>query len=102
MAANLEILEATIDEKSDNGNKIHVIDFDVGQGDQYVQLLHVLSARQNGKPFAVKITAVADPKGGCQGRIMWKKQCCPPHVYAIINEFLDRAIRASYKAIRIR
>ncbi|KAB1204878.1 Scarecrow-like protein 8 [Morella rubra] len=64
MAANLAILEATIDEKSDNGNKIHVIDFDVGQGDQYVHLLHALSARQNGKPFAVKITAVADHKGG--------------------------------------
>ena len=38
MAANLAILEATLDEsdtKSDNnncGNKIHAIDFDIGQG----------------------------------------------------------------------
>ncbi|KAK7853892.1 scarecrow-like protein 8 [Quercus suber] len=66
MAANLAILEATLDEsdtKSDNnnrGNKIHVIDFDIGQGGQYVYLLHALAARQNGKSFIVKITAVAD------------------------------------------
>ena len=65
MAANLAILEATLEEsdtKSDNnnrGNKIHVIDFDIGQVGQYVYLLHALSARQNGKPFIVKITAVA-------------------------------------------
>lgn len=66
MAANLAILEATLDEsdtKSDNnnrGNKIHVIDFDIGQGGgQYVYLLHALAARHNGKPFIVKITTVA-------------------------------------------
>ncbi|KAK9994551.1 hypothetical protein SO802_024254 [Lithocarpus litseifolius] len=64
MAANLGILEATLDEsdtKSDNnnhGNKIHVIDFDIGQVGQYVYLLQALSARQNGKSFIVKITAV--------------------------------------------
>jgi len=66
MAANLAIVEATLDEsdtKSDinnRGNKIHVIDFDIGQGGgQYVYLLHALAARQNGKPFIVKITTVA-------------------------------------------
>ena len=66
MAANLAIVEATLDEsdtKSDNnnrGNKIHVIDFDIGQGGgQYVYLLQALAARQNGKPFIVKITTVA-------------------------------------------
>ena len=66
MAASLAIVEATLDEsdtKSDNnnrGNKIHVIDFDIGQGGgQYVYLLHALAARQNGKPFIVKITTVA-------------------------------------------
>ncbi|KAM4076326.1 hypothetical protein ACJW30_12G055000 [Castanea mollissima] len=64
MAANLAILEATLDEydtKSGNnshGNKIHVIDFDIGQGGQYEHLLHALKARRNGKSFIVKITAV--------------------------------------------
>ncbi|KAJ4705973.1 putative Scarecrow-like protein 8 [Melia azedarach] len=61
MAANLAILEATLDQTT--SNKIHVIDFDIGQGGQYMNLLHALSARQNGKPFIVKITAVADNTG---------------------------------------
>lgn len=63
MAANLAILEATMDQTTSNtigSNKIHVIDFDIGQGGQYMNLLHALSARQNGKPTIVKVTAVAD------------------------------------------
>ncbi|KAL0452475.1 UNVERIFIED_CONTAM: Scarecrow-like protein 8 [Sesamum latifolium] len=37
MAANLAILEAT----SDQGfNKVHVVDFDIGRGGQYMHLLH--------------------------------------------------------------
>ncbi len=64
MAANLAILEATLDDTvSENGNKIHVIDFEIGQGRQYVYLLHALGARPNGKPFVLKITAVADNCG---------------------------------------
>lgn len=63
MAANLAILDAALEDESESGNRIHVIDFDVGQGGQYVNLLHALSARQKGKPFFVKITAVSDSDG---------------------------------------
>lgn len=62
MAANLAILEATLEQPSNNG--FHVIDFDIGQGEQYIHLFHALSARQNGKPAVVKITAVVDNVGG--------------------------------------
>ncbi|XP_004308059.1 PREDICTED: scarecrow-like protein 8-like [Fragaria vesca subsp. vesca] len=63
MAANLAILEATLADQSTT-NKVHVIDFDIGQGGQYMHLLQALSRRQNGKPSAVKITTVADNGGG--------------------------------------
>ncbi|XP_068650964.1 scarecrow-like protein 8 [Aristolochia californica] len=55
MAANHTILEAT-----QNQAKIHVVDFDIGQGSQYMTLIHALGERQSAKP-AVKITAVNDP-----------------------------------------
>lgn len=61
MAANLAILEATLDQPS--SNQFHVIDFDIGQGGQYMNLLHGLSARRNGKPSLVKITALSDNGG---------------------------------------
>ncbi|KAI4347577.1 hypothetical protein L6164_008379 [Bauhinia variegata] len=60
MAANLAILEAALEDATENGTKLHVVDFDVGRGNQYVNLLHVLSSCQNGKPATVKITAVAE------------------------------------------
>lgn len=63
MAANLAILEATLAADQSTTNKIHVIDFDIGQGGQYKHLLHVLSKRQNGKPSVVKITTVPDNGG---------------------------------------
>ncbi|XP_008234852.1 PREDICTED: scarecrow-like protein 8 [Prunus mume] len=62
MAANLAILEATLTDKSAT-NKVHVIDFDIGQGGQYVLLLQALDARLNGLPATVKITTVADNGG---------------------------------------
>lgn len=61
-AANLAILEATLDSQS-NSIKFHVIDFDIGEGAQYENLIYALSKRQNGKPAMVKITAVADNGG---------------------------------------
>ncbi|XP_024021653.1 scarecrow-like protein 8 isoform X2 [Morus notabilis] len=67
MAANLAIIEATLPDKPvSKGNKVHVIDFDIGQGGQYVSLLRALVARhQNGKPpVGVKITTLADTNGG--------------------------------------
>ncbi|XWS37868.1 hypothetical protein CRYUN_Cryun19dG0082400 [Craigia yunnanensis] len=61
LAANLAILDATLDQPS--CNKLHVIDFDIGRGGQYMNLLHALSDRGSGKPALVKITAVADNGG---------------------------------------
>ncbi|OMO71825.1 Transcription factor GRAS [Corchorus olitorius] len=61
LAANLAILDATLDQP--NSNKLHVIDFDIGQGGQYMNLLHALSERGTGKPAMVKITAVSDNGG---------------------------------------
>lgn len=43
MAANLAILEAAAE---DGYNKIHVLDFDVSHGGQYVHLLHALAAKK--------------------------------------------------------
>lgn len=63
MAANLAILEATVDQPNTSSSGFHVIDFDIGQGCQYMNLLHALSERMNGKPSTVKITAVADNIG---------------------------------------
>ncbi|KAL8049621.1 hypothetical protein ABFX02_06G031300 [Erythranthe guttata] len=60
MAANLAILEATWEQGFD---KIHVLDFDIGQGGQYVHLLHALAAKKklDNKPAAaLKITAFTD------------------------------------------
>ncbi|XP_074586317.1 scarecrow-like protein 21 [Curcuma longa] len=60
MAANLAILEATKDFP-----KIHILDFEVGHGGQYVALIHALVDRHRlrpaGRPPSLRITAVADP-----------------------------------------
>ncbi|WRX18402.1 Transcription factor GRAS - like 10 [Theobroma cacao] len=61
LAANLAILDATLDQP--NSNKLHVIDFDIGQGGQYINLLHALSERGSGQAVMVKITAIADNAG---------------------------------------
>ncbi|KAL0923547.1 hypothetical protein M5K25_007608 [Dendrobium thyrsiflorum] len=54
MTANLAIIEATKDHP-----KIHIIDFDVGQGLQLASLLHSLAERH--RHISVKITAFCDP-----------------------------------------
>lgn len=59
MAANLAILEAIGEED----RKLHVVDFDIGKGGQYLNLIHLLSGRQKGK-LAVKLTAVLAESGG--------------------------------------
>ncbi|KAK3013447.1 hypothetical protein RJ639_009365 [Escallonia herrerae] len=53
MAANLAIVEAVFDQ---NHQKLHIVDFDIGQGGQYVHLLHALSSRKALNPFSLKIT----------------------------------------------
>ncbi|CAN1751633.1 Scarecrow-like protein 8 [Linum perenne] len=65
MAANLAILEAALEEgnNSNSNNKksvFHVVDFDLGKGGQYMNLLYALSERINGKnPAAAVATAAA-------------------------------------------
>ncbi|MBA0712581.1 hypothetical protein Golax_011672, partial [Gossypium laxum] len=61
MAANQAILDATLDQPS--CNKLHVIDFDIGQGGQYTTLLHALSESGRGNPAMIKITCIADNGG---------------------------------------
>ncbi|CAK9309725.1 unnamed protein product [Citrullus colocynthis] len=56
MAANCAIIEAAKDEK-----KIHIIDFDVSQGTQYIKLIQMLAA-QSGKPPHLRLTGVDDPE----------------------------------------
>lgn len=65
-AANQAILEATLmaDQSNSGKNRVHVIDFDIGQGGQYMNLLPALR-----KPVALKITTVADNGGGGQERL---------------------------------
>ncbi|KAE8676678.1 hypothetical protein F3Y22_tig00111582pilonHSYRG00583 [Hibiscus syriacus] len=61
LLSNQAILYATLDQL--RCNKLHVIDFDIGQGGQYINLLHAVSERRNGKPTMVKITVIADNGG---------------------------------------
>ncbi|XP_015878424.3 scarecrow-like protein 8 [Ziziphus jujuba] len=66
MAANLAILEATLAEQQStsnnkhNNNKLHVIDFEIGEGGQYRNLLHLVAPV---RPMMVKITTVAENGG---------------------------------------
>ncbi|XXG77653.1 hypothetical protein AAC387_Pa08g1763 [Persea americana] len=55
LAAALAILEATRDHP-----KIHIVDFDIGDGAHYTHLIKALAERQPIKP-SVKITALLDP-----------------------------------------
>ncbi|XP_058750008.1 scarecrow-like protein 8 [Vicia villosa] len=62
MAANLAILESAFEE---NGRGFCVVDFEIGQGKQYVNLLHALKARDItlAPGFMVKLIAVVDNGG---------------------------------------
>ncbi|KAK4363045.1 hypothetical protein RND71_018286 [Anisodus tanguticus] len=66
MAANLAILEAVADNPL---NKLHVIDFDIGQGGQYLHLLHALAAKKSDKPTILKITAFTEQISGVDERL---------------------------------
>eukprot|EP01018_Ginkgo_biloba_P018564 Gb_07573 [translate_table: standard] len=55
MAANGAILEAFKGHK-----KVHIIDFDIGQGSQYISLIQSLAVRIGGPP-EIRITGVDDP-----------------------------------------
>ncbi|KAJ6800716.1 scarecrow-like protein 1 isoform X2 [Iris pallida] len=56
MAANGAIAEAFKDEE-----RVHIIDFDVNQGSQYITLIQALSTRPT-KPLQLRITGVDDPE----------------------------------------
>ncbi|KAL5982688.1 Proteasome subunit YC7alpha/Y8 (protease yscE subunit 7) [Asimina triloba] len=56
MAANGAIAEAFKDEE-----RVHIIDFDINQGSQYITLIQALSTRPNNSPH-VRITGVDDPE----------------------------------------
>ncbi|CAH9123516.1 unnamed protein product [Cuscuta epithymum] len=60
MAANLAILEAVPEKRL---CKIHVVDFDIGEGGQYLHLLYALAARKTELPPVLKITTVTDAAG---------------------------------------
>ncbi|XP_057442781.1 scarecrow-like protein 1 [Lotus japonicus] len=56
IAANGAIAEAVKNEK-----KVHIIDFDINQGSQYITLIQTLASRP-GKPPHVRLTGVDDPE----------------------------------------
>ncbi|GFZ01122.1 SCARECROW-like 8 [Actinidia rufa] len=66
MAANLAILEATSDQRP---CKLHVVDFDIGQGCQYVHLIHALAARKADNSPSLKITTFTDFMNGGEEKL---------------------------------
>ncbi|KAL5727299.1 RNA helicase [Ranunculus cassubicifolius] len=56
MASNIAILEAT----KDDSTNVHVLDFDIGLGSQYLHLIHLMGERQQAKgiPIMIRITSV--------------------------------------------
>ncbi|KAI3990970.1 hypothetical protein MKX01_026154 [Papaver californicum] len=56
IAANGAIEEAVKDE-----DRVHIIDFDINQGSQYMQLIQTLASRP-GKPPRIRLTGVDDPE----------------------------------------
>ncbi|XWS25035.1 hypothetical protein CRYUN_Cryun27aG0036300 [Craigia yunnanensis] len=56
MAANCAIIEAFKDEK-----RVHIIDFDINQGSQYITLIQTI-AEWPGKPPHLRLTGVDDPE----------------------------------------
>ncbi|KAH6770898.1 hypothetical protein C2S52_015701 [Perilla frutescens var. hirtella] len=68
MAANLAILDAT----SEQGfQRIHVVDFDIGEGGQYMHLLHALAANKSAakRAAALRITAFSDLISGGEEKL---------------------------------
>lgn len=57
IAANGAITEAVKDE-----TKVHIVDFDINQGSQYITLLQTLASRPGKRPPHVRLTGVDDPE----------------------------------------
>ncbi|KAJ0087253.1 hypothetical protein Patl1_08173 [Pistacia atlantica] len=56
MAANGAIIEAFKDEK-----RVHIIDFDINQGSQYITLIQTIASRPGKRPL-LRLTGVDDPE----------------------------------------
>ncbi|KAI3789424.1 hypothetical protein L2E82_02219 [Cichorium intybus] len=66
MSANGAIAEATKNEK-----KVHIIDFQIGQGSQWVPLIQAFAARRGGPP-CIRITAFTNPMSVNVGKRLCK------------------------------
>ncbi|GMH31656.1 hypothetical protein Nepgr_033500 [Nepenthes gracilis] len=109
MAANGAIMEAFRNEK-----KVHIIDFDISQGSQYITLIQSLAKQQSKRP-QMRLTGVDDPEsvqrpiGGLKliGQrleklaealgVPFEFQAVPTNISAITPEMLDH--RAGEEAL---
>ncbi|CAN0891768.1 Scarecrow-like protein 8 [Linum grandiflorum] len=66
MAANMEILESALDDGGYNWNNIHIVDFNLGLGGQYTNLLNAFRQRVKSEQAILKITAVPDGDGNVE------------------------------------
>jgi hypothetical protein len=57
MAANGAIIEAFKGEK-----RVHIIDFDISQGSQYIQLIQTIASNPGKRPPHIRLTGVDDPE----------------------------------------
>ncbi|XP_062099018.1 scarecrow-like protein 1 [Humulus lupulus] len=57
MAANGAIIEAFKDEKT-----VHIVDFDINQGSQYMALIQTIASSRKGKIPQLRLTGVDDPE----------------------------------------
>ncbi|CAL0333275.1 unnamed protein product [Lupinus luteus] len=67
MAVNIAILEAAFEEGNEKG--FCVVDFDIGQGKQYMSLFHIISARKSQSPIAMKVKILAVEENGGEERL---------------------------------
>ncbi|KAE9592571.1 hypothetical protein Lal_00028635 [Lupinus albus] len=67
MAVNIAILEAAFEEGNEKG--FCVVDFDIGQGKQYMSLFHMISARKSQSPTAMKVKILALEENGGEERL---------------------------------
>ncbi|OIW06355.1 hypothetical protein TanjilG_15000 [Lupinus angustifolius] len=67
MAVNIAIFEAAFEEGNDKG--FCVVDFEIGQGKQYMSLLHMISARKSQSPIAMKVKILAVEENGGEEKL---------------------------------
>ncbi|KAH7855040.1 hypothetical protein Vadar_020558 [Vaccinium darrowii] len=93
MAANFAILEATSQQQQNNGNcKLHVVDFDIGNGLQYLHLIDALADRNN--LVSLRITTFADFGNGGEERLKV--------VGDLKSQATKRGIRLNFNVLRVK